>query len=77
MPTFREDAKSLKRLGDHVRRKRMAEGLTQQRLAELANVDIRNIQRIEAGEINVLLSTFNRIRRALNCSWEELVPKDW
>lgn len=55
----------------------MEKGLTQQRLGELCNVDIRNIQRIEAGEINVLLATFNRIRKALGCSWDDAVPKDW
>jgi len=77
VPSSREAAKSSKRLGDHIRRKRMEKGLTQQRLGELCNVDIRNIQRIEAGEINVLLATFNRIRKALGCSWDDAVPKDW
>ena len=26
--------------------------------------------------VNLLFSTFNRIRKALGCSWEELVPND-
>ena len=76
MPVSREEARSLKQLGASIRRRRMQKELTQQRLAELSNLDIRNVQRIEAGEINLLFSTFNRIRKALECSWEELAPND-
>jgi transcriptional regulator with XRE-family HTH domain len=61
-------------LGDNIRRERTAKNLTQQRLAELADLNIRNVQRIEAGEIGVLFSTMVRIRRSLNCPWERLIP---
>ncbi|TAK96300.1 MAG: XRE family transcriptional regulator [Verrucomicrobia bacterium] len=67
----------LKQLGDNIRRERVAREITQQQLAELADLNIRNIQRIEAGEIDVLLSTTARIKKALDCSWERLLPKDW
>jgi transcriptional regulator with XRE-family HTH domain len=66
----------LKQLGDNIRRERTAKGMSQQQLAELADLNIRNVQRIEAGEINVLLTTTVRIRKALACPWERLVPKD-
>lgn len=53
----------------------MAKGLTQQQLAEFADLNIRNIQRIEAGELDVLLTTTVRIQKALGCSLENLIPK--
>ena len=67
----------IKQLGDSVRRERMGKGMTQEQLAEFADLNIRNVQRIEAGEIDVLLSTIARIRKALGCPWEKLIPKDW
>lgn len=66
----------LKHLGDNIRRERMANGLTQQQLAEFADLNIRNVQRIEAGEIDVLLTTVVRIRKALGCPLDRLLPKD-
>ena len=51
----------LKQLGDNIRRERIAKDLSQQQLAELAELNIRNVQRIEAGEIDVLLRTTVRI----------------
>jgi transcriptional regulator with XRE-family HTH domain len=68
---------SLKQLGDNVRRERMARAMSQQQLAEYADLNIRNVQRIEAGELDVLLSTTARIKSALNCSWQKLMPPDW
>jgi transcriptional regulator with XRE-family HTH domain len=66
----------LKQLGDNIRRERLAKAISQQRLAEIADLNIRNVQRIEAGELDVLLTTVVRIRKALDCSLERLVPKD-
>ncbi|HEV2330537.1 MAG TPA: helix-turn-helix domain-containing protein [Verrucomicrobiae bacterium] len=66
----------LKQLGDNIRRERLAQGISQQRLAEIADLNLRNVQRIEAGELNVLLTTVIRIRMALGCPLERLLPKD-
>jgi transcriptional regulator with XRE-family HTH domain len=66
----------LKQLGDNIRRERTGKRMAQQRLAELADLNIRSVQRIEAGEIAVLFSTMVRIRKALDCPWERLVPKE-
>jgi transcriptional regulator with XRE-family HTH domain len=66
----------LKQLGDNVRRERVARQISQQQLAELADLNIRSLQRIEAGEVDVLLTTTVRIRKALTCPLERLVPKD-
>jgi DNA-binding XRE family transcriptional regulator len=38
--------------------------LTQGRLAELADLNIRTVQKIEAGELNVLITTAIRLQRA-------------
>ncbi|HEY6227707.1 MAG TPA: helix-turn-helix transcriptional regulator [Verrucomicrobiae bacterium] len=57
-----------------MRRERNRRGITQERLAELADLSLRNIQRVEAGEINVLMTTVVRLRRALGCSAEKLIP---
>jgi transcriptional regulator with XRE-family HTH domain len=67
----------LKQLGDNIRRERLAKAISQQRLAEIADLNIRNVQRIEAGELDVLLTTVVRIRKGLDCPLERLVPKDF
>jgi transcriptional regulator with XRE-family HTH domain len=72
---FRTASPWLKQLGDNVRRERIAQDLSQQQLAEMADLNIRNVQRIEAGEIDVLLRTMVRIRKALNCPLEKLMPR--
>lgn len=59
-----------------MRRERIAQNMSQERLAELADLNIRSFQRIEAGEVDVLLTTTVRIHKALGCPWERLLPKD-
>jgi transcriptional regulator with XRE-family HTH domain len=65
----------LRVLGANVRRARVARGMTQERLAEMSNLNPRNIRKIEAGETNVLATTLARIRRALQCSADQLLPR--
>lgn len=60
--------------GNNVRRERTLKGLTQEKLSELADLSLRNIQRIEAGEINILMTTVVRIRKAIGCSADKLIP---
>ena len=74
MPLSRKEQTQLKEFGTNVRRERSAKAMTQERLAELADLNIRTVQKIEAGEINILLTTVMRIREALNCSWTKLSP---
>lgn len=61
------------RLGANVRRERVAKGMTQQRLADVLGVDIRSLQRIEAGEINAGFTMLVDIQKALKCSWAALM----
>lgn len=48
--------------------------MTQERLVELADLNIRTVQKIEAGEINILLTTFVRLHRVLKWPWERIMP---
>jgi transcriptional regulator with XRE-family HTH domain len=48
--------------GENVRRERMRKGLTQEGLAERAEIATRNLQKIEAGEIYILMTTAFRIQ---------------
>ena len=59
-----------------MRRERNEQGITQERLAELVEISLRNMQRVEAGEINVLMTTVTCIRRALGCSVDKLIPRE-
>jgi transcriptional regulator with XRE-family HTH domain len=64
----------LKAFGANVRRVRVAKVLTQEKLAELVDINIRTVQKIEAGQINVLVTTAMRIQKALGCPWNRLLP---
>jgi len=68
-----KQAEQLKRFGINVRRERMGVGLTQEKLAELVDLNIRTVQKVEAGEVNILLTTVLRLQKSLGCSWAELL----
>ena len=74
MPLADNEKKILADLGANVRRERTARGITQEKLAELADLNIRTIQKIESGELNVLITTLIRIQRGLGCKWNRLIP---
>jgi transcriptional regulator with XRE-family HTH domain len=63
----------LKKFGASVRRERIAKGITQEKLAELIDLNIRSVQKIEAAQINVLVTTAMRIQKALDCPWGKLM----
>ena len=67
--------KFIKQFGQNVRRQRSARHLSQEKLAEKVDINIRNVQRIEAGEINILITTAKRIKTALECSRDDLMEK--
>lgn len=60
-------------LGANARRERVARGLTQEKLAELMEVNPRTIQKIEAGQINILVTTVLRLQQSLGCPWNDLM----
>ena len=65
----------LKRFGASVRRERVRLKMTQEQLAEQVGFYPRTVQKIEAGEINVPLTTLARLQAALGCEWAELLGK--
>ena len=73
VPSKRQIAAQLKVLGANVRRERVSAGLTQERLAEKADLNIRTLQSIEAGELNVLVTTVMRLQEAMGCDWKRLM----
>jgi transcriptional regulator with XRE-family HTH domain len=56
--------------GENVRQKES----TQEKLAELAEISTRNLQKLEAGELNVLVTTAMRIQLGLRSPWSRLMP---
>ncbi len=73
MPTD-ADARALREFGANLRRERINARLSQEKLAELAELNIRTVQRIEAGEMAILVTTITRLQRAIRCSWDRLMP---
>ena len=67
--------KWLRTVGDNVRRERKLAKLTQERLAELAELAPRVVQKIEAGQITILVSTLRRLRKAIGCTYENLLEE--
>lgn len=56
----------LRYIGANVRRLRLARGLTQEQLAELAELDLRFLQRIERGQTNVGVAVIVALANALD-----------
>ena len=56
------------RFGGNIRRERLARKITQEQLAEKVDLNVRTIQKIEAGKINILITAASRIQRALGCA---------
>ena len=63
----------LQMFGANLRRERTNRDITQEKLAELADLNIRTLQKIEAGQTNILITTAKRLRKGLGCSWESLL----
>ena len=65
--------KELQMFGANLRRERTNRGITQEKLAELADLNIRTLQKIEAGQTNILITTAKRLRKGVGCSWDCLM----
>jgi transcriptional regulator with XRE-family HTH domain len=68
-------SKTLATFGANLRRERMARRVTQEALAERADLNIRTLQKIEAGQTNILITTAMRLRAALGCPWDVLLGR--
>jgi len=60
-------------IGRTIARLRTQAQLTQERVAELAGIDTRSLQRVEAGEWNISVDYLDKLRKVLDCRWEDLV----
>jgi transcriptional regulator with XRE-family HTH domain len=76
VPVSLKEKRRLRAFGANVRRERCAQELTQDQLAELAEIATRNLQKVEAGELNILFTTIVRIQLALKCPWQKLMPSE-
>ncbi|MCR9251712.1 MAG: helix-turn-helix domain-containing protein [bacterium] len=66
----------LKKFGYHLRDLRQERSLTQEELANKADIPINQIGRIERGEVNATISTLNSISIALGIDLATLVTID-
>lgn len=62
-----------KRIGAHVRRRRLDAGLTQEDLGRKVGVSYQQIQKYETGMNRIAVSTLMRIAAAMNTTTAELV----
>lgn len=58
-------------LGKKISEMRKAKGLTQEELVELCNLNVRTIQRIEAGEVTPRSYTIKALFQALGIEWNQ------
>jgi transcriptional regulator with XRE-family HTH domain len=61
-----------RRLGDRVRELRAERELTLEQLAERADLDLKHLQKIEAGTLNPTLVTFVRLAKGLRVDLGEV-----
>ena len=58
--------------GQNICRLRNERRLTQEGLAETADISRRFLQEIEAGTKNPTVNVIVRLKKALDCSWDDL-----
>jgi transcriptional regulator with XRE-family HTH domain len=65
--------KPLSKLGRNVARLRTDKGMSQELLAEKAEVHPRYLQKLEAGTAHPSLMVLCRLKTSLGCEWNELL----
>lgn len=68
-----DEDQQLPKLGQAIRTRRKALGLSQEALADAASIDRSHMGKIERGERNVTLLNVLRIARAMNCRPSEIL----
>lgn len=63
----------LLRFGLNLKKLRGDRNLTQEQLAEKAELATRVLQKIEAGQTNILITTAHRLQKSLKCRWDDLM----
>lgn len=62
----------LKAFGANLRRERTESKITQEKLAESADLNVRTVQKIEAGQTNILITTMLRLKDGVGCKLDDL-----
>ena len=71
----RRDMKDLAiRFGERIRQRRSQLGISQDKLALLAEIDRSYVGRIERGEVNITLEKAYQLAEVLDCDLRELLP---
>ena len=70
-----DKASHLVKLGEAVRARRTLLGISQEALADYAEIDRSHIGRIERGERNVTILNIIRIAKAMDCAPSELLSE--
>ena len=69
----KDSAKLQRRFGKNIRDRRRDKGLSQERLAELADVHWTYVGKVERGQINVSLQNIARFAIGLKCKPDDLM----
>jgi transcriptional regulator with XRE-family HTH domain len=69
------EVKPPQKFGRNLARVRSACGITQEELAERADIHARYLQKLEAGAEHPSLIVLCRLKRALGCHWDDLLAK--
>ena len=67
-----QDREILKKIGNNLRAERNRLNLSQEELAEMADLQRQHISKIENGQINMRVSTLVPLLMALNIKFEQL-----
>lgn len=68
-----KDEELLKQIGDRIREVRVEKEISQEMLANEAEVDYSQVNRMELGKVNFSISTLSRIAKALQTDLKELL----
>lgn len=77
MKKYARDIKGISQFGNHLRNIRKLKGISQEELANLADVELSQISRIERGVINTSISQILQIAKALKIHPKELFDFDF
>ena len=67
-----KDTKFVKDFGKNLRKTRISKGLSQEYLADEANITSNQVSRIENGEVNTTIVTINALAKALGIKVRDL-----
>lgn len=70
-PAYARDQKMIEFIAERVRELRADHGLTQEDLANEAEIGVAQLKRIETANVNTSVSSLYRIAKALNVTFDE------